>query len=170
TVLDIAVRLIHMRPDQKNLDAKFDLAKIPLDDRATYALMGSGETKGVFQLESSGMQQLFKDLRADCFEDIVAAVALYRPGPLGAGMVTNFVNRKHGREAIAKMHPLVDDLLKPTYGVVVYQEQVMQIAQALAGYSLGGADLLRRAMGKKKPEEMQKQRSIFLEGANKMGV
>jgi DNA polymerase III subunit alpha len=150
--------------------APFNLATLPLDDKATFALLASGDTKGVFQLESSGMQQLFKDLRADCFEDIIAAVALYRPGPLGAGMVANFVNRKHGREAIAKMHPLVDELLVPTYGVVVYQEQVMQIAQALAGYSLGGADLLRRAMGKKKPEEMAKQKSVFLEGAKKKGV
>jgi DNA polymerase III subunit alpha len=167
TVLDIAVRLINARPD---CQSRFDLSTIPMDDNPTFALLASGETKGVFQLESSGMQQLFKDLRADCFEDIVAAVALYRPGPLGAGMVTNFVNRKHGREAIAKMHPLVDELLAPTYGVVVYQEQVMQIAQALAGYSLGGADLLRRAMGKKKPEEMAKQKSIFVEGAKKNGV
>jgi DNA polymerase-3 subunit alpha len=169
TVLDIAQRLINARPDH-GAKRQFDLSKIALDDKGTYALLASGETKGVFQLESSGMQQLFKDLRADCFEDIVAAVALYRPGPLGAGMVTNFVNRKHGREAIAKMHPLVDELLKPTYGVVVYQEQVMQVAQALAGYSLGGADLLRRAMGKKKPEEMAKQKSIFLEGAKGKGV
>ncbi|HEX7601605.1 MAG TPA: DNA polymerase III subunit alpha, partial [Polyangiaceae bacterium] len=165
TVLDIAQRLINARPDLQRAGTVFDLSKIPLDDKATYTLLGSGETKGVFQLESSGMQQLFKDLRADCFEDIVAAVALYRPGPLGAGMVKNFVDRKHGREAIAKMHPLVDELLVPTYGVIVYQEQVMQIAQALAGYSLGGADLLRRAMGKKKPEEMAKQKSVFLEGA-----
>jgi DNA polymerase-3 subunit alpha len=174
TVLDIAVRLIHARPDRKRSDPgegkRFDLSTIPLDDKPTYALLASGETKGVFQLESSGMQQLFKDLKADVFEDIIAAVALYRPGPLGAGMVTNFVNRKHGREAIAKMHPLVDELLAPTYGVVVYQEQVMQIAQALAGYSLGGADLLRRAMGKKKPEEMAKQKSVFVEGARTKGV
>ena len=170
TVLDIAQRLINQRPDLKRKGTPFDLTKITLDDKATYALLASGETKGVFQLESSGMQQLFKDLKANCFEDIVAAVALYRPGPLEAGMVGNFVNRKHGREAIAKMHPLIDHLLAPTYGVVVYQEQVMQIAQFLAGYSLGGADLLRRAMGKKKPEEMAKQRSIFLEGAEKLGV
>ncbi len=170
TVLDIAQRLINERPDLKREGRTFDLATVPLDDKPTYVLLGSGETKGVFQLESSGMQQLFKDLRADNFEDIVAAVALYRPGPLGAGMVGNFVNRKHGREAIAKMHPLVDHLLVPTYGVVVYQEQVMQVAQELAGYSLGGADLLRRAMGKKKPEEMAKQKSIFVEGALKKGV
>jgi DNA polymerase-3 subunit alpha len=170
TVLDIAVRLINARPDVQAAGNKLDLASIPLDDKATFALLASGETKGVFQLESSGMQQLFKDLRADCFEDIVAAVALYRPGPLGSGMVADFVARKHGRQPIAKMHELVDHLLEPTYGVIVYQEQVMQIAQALAGYTLGGADLLRRAMGKKKPEEMAKQKSIFIEGAKKKGV
>ncbi|WP_394850293.1 DNA polymerase III subunit alpha [Pendulispora brunnea] len=170
TVIDIATRLINGRPDIKREGRKFDISTIPLDDKPTYALMGSGETKGVFQLESSGMQQLFKDLKADSFEDIVAAVALYRPGPLGTGMVQDFVNRKHGRAPIAKMHDLVDELLVPTYGVIVYQEQVMQIAQALAGYSLGGADLLRRAMGKKKPEEMAKQKGIFVEGALKKGV
>jgi DNA polymerase-3 subunit alpha len=170
TVLDIAQRLIRARPDQAKKELPFDLATIPLDDKPTYVLLGSGETKGVFQLESSGMQQLFKDLRADSFEDIVAAVALYRPGPLGTGMVQDFVNRKHGRAPIAKMHDLVDELLVPTYGVIVYQEQVMQIAQKLAGYSLGGADLLRRAMGKKKPEEMAKQKGIFVEGSLKNGV
>src|SRR5215471_18823292 len=170
TVLDIAVRLINARPDFLRAGKKFELEKIPLDDKPTYQLLGSGETKGVFQLESSGMQQLFKDLKADCFEDIVAAVALYRPGPLGSGMVTDFVSCKHGRQPIKKMHPLVDHILLPTYGVVVYQEQAMQIAQALAGYSLGGADLLRRAMGKKKPEEMAKQKSIFVEGAVQNGV
>lgn len=169
TVIDIAVRLIHARPDQQGKD-KFDIDKVPLDDKAAYQLMASGETKGVFQLESSGMQQLFKDLHPDCFEDIVAAVALYRPGPLGTGMVKDFVDCKHGRKPIAKMHDKVDHILEPTYGVIVYQEQVMQIAQALAGYSLGGADLLRRAMGKKKPEEMAKQKGIFLEGAKSIGV
>src|SRR6202034_1104181 len=146
TVLDIAQRLTNGRPGNGET-TRFDPGVIPMDDKPTFALLGSGETKGVFQLESSGMQQLFKDLKADCFEDIVAAVALYRTGPLGSGMVTNFVNRKHKREAIKKMHPKVDHLLAATYGVIVYQEQVMQIAQALAGYSLGGADLLRRAMG-----------------------
>jgi DNA polymerase III subunit alpha len=169
TVIDIAVRLIRARPDQKD-KPKFDIDKVPLDDAASYQLMASGETKGVFQLESSGMQQLFKDLVPSNFEDVVAAVALYRPGPLGSGMVKDFVDCKHGRKPIAKMHDNVDHLLEPTYGVIVYQEQVMQIAQALAGYSLGGADLLRRAMGKKKPEEMAKQKSIFLEGAKSVGV
>ena len=170
TVIDIAQRLINARPDFANVGRKLDVGTIPLDDKATYTLLGSGETKGVFQLESSGMQQLFKDLRADNFEDIVAAVALYRPGPLGSGMVADFVNRKHGRAKVESLHPKVDALLVPTYGVIVYQEQVMQIAQALAGYTLGGADLLRRAMGKKKPEEMAKQKSIFVEGSLKNGV
>ncbi len=116
------------------------------------------------------MQQLFKDLKADCFEDIVAAVALYRPGPLGSGMVADFVNRKHGKAKVESLHPMVDAILVPTYGVIVYQEQVMQVAQALAGYTLGGADILRRAMGKKKPEEMAKQKGIFVEGAVNKGV
>src|SRR4029077_15219046 len=110
---DIAVRLVNQRPDLRAAGKTFDLATIPMDDKPTFQLLGSGETKGVFQLESSGMQQLFKDLRADCFEDIVAAVALYRPGPLGTGMVTNFVNCKHGRAPITKMHPLVDYILEP---------------------------------------------------------
>jgi DNA polymerase-3 subunit alpha len=175
TVLDIATQIISDRLRRESADGerngeRFDLAKIPLDDKATYALLASGETKGVFQLESSGMQQLFKDLRADVFEDIVAAVALYRPGPLGSGMVKDFVDRKHGRAKVESLHALVDSILVPTYGVIVYQEQVMQIARALAGYTLGGADLLRRAMGKKKPEEMAKQKGIFLEGAKKNGV
>ena len=172
TVVDIAQTLIRARPDhvERAQADRFDISKILLDDRPSYQLMASGETKGVFQLESTGMQQLFKDLHPDNFEDIVAAVALYRPGPLGTGMVKDFVDCKHGRKPIAKMHDKVDHLLAPTYGVIVYQEQVMQIAQALAGYSLGGADLLRRAMGKKKPEEMQKQKSIFIDGAKSIGV
>jgi DNA polymerase-3 subunit alpha len=172
TVIDIAQMRIHARPDQQGKEGadKFDINKITLEDKPSYQLMSSGETKGVFQLESSGMQQLFKDLQPDAFEDIVAAVALYRPGPLGTGMVKDFVDCKHGRKPIAKMHDKVDHLLVPTYGVIVYQEQVMQIAQALAGYSLGGADLLRRAMGKKKPEEMAKQKGIFVEGSIKNGV
>jgi DNA polymerase-3 subunit alpha len=170
TVLDIAERLILARPDHATGARTFELAMVPLDDAATYQLLQSGETTGVFQLESSGMQQLFKDLKPTTFEDIVAAVALYRPGPLGTGMVKDFVNCKHGRKPIEKMHPLVDELLMPTYGVIVYQEQVMQIAQKLAGYSLGGADLLRRAMGKKKPEEMAKQKATFVGGSEKNGV
>jgi DNA polymerase-3 subunit alpha len=169
TVVDIAVQLVNGRPDFQG-KSPFDPAAVPLDDRETYELLSSGETIGVFQLESSGMQKLFQDLKPTRFEDIVAAVALYRPGPLETGMVKDFVECKHGRQPIKKMHPLIDELLEPTYGVIVYQEQVMQIAQLLAGYTLGGADLLRRAMGKKKPEEMAKQKSIFVEGAVKNGV
>jgi DNA polymerase III subunit alpha len=182
TVLDIAVRLVGARPGRveggveggaSGLDGstgRLDLAAIPMDDPATYKLLASGETKGVFQLESDGMQKLFKDLRPDVFEDIIAAVALYRPGPMGAGMHEDFVRRKHGLAPIASLHPAIDDLVAPTYGVIVYQEQVMQIAQKLAGYTLGGADLLRRAMGKKKPEEMAKQKSVFVAGATANGV
>jgi DNA polymerase III subunit alpha len=169
TVIDIAVRLINQRPDLQG-KPRFDASAVPLDDAVTYALLQSGDTTGVFQLESSGMQQLFKDLKPDAFEDIVAAVALYRPGPLGTGMVKDFVDCKHKRKPIEKMHDLVDELLAPTYGVIVYQEQVMQIAQRLAGYSLGGADLLRRAMGKKKPEEMAKQKATFVDGSVQNGV
>ncbi|NUO48892.1 MAG: DNA polymerase III subunit alpha, partial [Polyangiaceae bacterium] len=170
TVIDIAERLVNARPDVAQTGTKFEVNKVPLDDKVTYALLQSGETTGVFQLESSGMQQIIKDLRPDAFEDIVAAVALYRPGPLGTGMVKDFVDCKHGRKPIQKMHALVDDTLVPTYGVIVYQEQVMQIAQKLAGYTLGGADLLRRAMGKKKPEEMAKQKAVFVEGSINNGV
>jgi DNA polymerase III subunit alpha len=169
TVIDIAERLVNQRPDMIG-GGKLVMSQMALDDPRTFALLQSGDTTGVFQLESSGMQQLFKDLKPTTFEDIVAAVALYRPGPLGTGMVKDFVDCKHGRKPIAKMHDKVDELLKPTYGVIVYQEQVMQIAQRLAGYTLGGADLLRRAMGKKKPEEMAKQKSTFIEGSIQQGV
>ncbi len=168
TVIDIAQKLVNARPDRKN--NPLDLGKMPLEDKATYQLVSSGETTGVFQLESSGMQQLLKRLQPDTFEDIVAVVALYRPGPLGTGMIDDFILSKHGKKPVRKLHPLVDDVLKPTYGVPVYQEQVMQIAQHLAGYTLGGADMLRRAMGKKKAEEMQKQEQAFIEGALSKGV
>jgi DNA polymerase-3 subunit alpha len=168
TVIDIAQKLVNARPDRKN--NPLDLGKMGLDDKPTYQLISSGETTGVFQLESSGMQQLLKRLQPDTFEDIVAVVALYRPGPLGTGMIDDFILSKHGKKPIRKLHPLVDDVLAPTYGVPVYQEQVMQIAQHLAGYTLGGADMLRRAMGKKKAEEMQKQEATFIEGALAKGV
>jgi len=140
-----------------------------MDDDATYALLQSGETTNVFQLESSGMQSLFKQLRPDRFDDIVAAVALYRPGPMGAQMDKDFVHRKHGRQQVEYPHPSLEGILRETRGVIVYQEQVMQIAQEMAGYSLGGADLLRRAMGKKKASEMDKQKAIFIEGATGRG-
>ena len=184
TVLDFAVGMIRRRPDEIARVAKggseFLLEDIPPDGkdtdpakatlaRETYELRQSGETTGVFQLESSGMQKLFKDLRPDCFEDIVAAVALYRPGPLGTGMVEDFVNRKIGKAKVAYPHDSLKDILKDTYGVIVYQEQVMMIARKMGGYSLGGADLLRRAMGKKKAEEMATHKKIFVEGAVKLG-
>jgi DNA polymerase III subunit alpha len=169
TVLDIAVNLVRGRPDQKK-KGLFDITAISLEDKETYTFLQTGDCIGVFQVESSGMQELFRKIRPDCFEDVVAAVALFRPGPLETGMVDDFVECKHGRQPIKKMHALIDDLLKPTYGVIVYQEQVMQIAQMLAGYSLGGADMLRRAMGKKKPEEMAKQKSTFVDGAVGKGV
>ncbi|MBA6412738.1 DNA polymerase III subunit alpha [Parahaliea sp. F7430] len=152
-----------------------DITQLPLDDAASFQLLQSAETTAVFQLESRGMKDLIKRLRPDSFEDIIALVALFRPGPLQSGMVDNFINRKHGREAISYpdaqyQHEWLEPILKPTYGIILYQEQVMQIAQELAGYTLGGADMLRRAMGKKKPEEMAKQRSIFAEGAASKGV
>ncbi|HVW30669.1 MAG TPA: DNA polymerase III subunit alpha [Polyangiaceae bacterium] len=168
TVIDIAEKLVNARPDRK--DKPLDVNRISLEDRHTYALISSGDTTGVFQLESSGMQQLLRGLKPDCFEDIIAAVALYRPGPLGTGMIDDFIGGKHGKKAIRKLHDLVDPVLAPTYGVPVYQEQVMQIAQYLSGYTLGGADLLRRAMGKKKAEEMAKQQATFVAGAEKNGV
>jgi DNA polymerase-3 subunit alpha len=131
----------------------------------TFDLLKRYQTTAVFQLESSGMKDLIRRLQPDCFEDIVALVALFRPGPLQSGMVDDFIDRKHGRARIEYPHPALATILKPTYGVILYQEQVMQIAQVLAGYSLGGADLLRRAMGKKDAEKMAKQRDGFVKGA-----
>lgn len=151
-------------------DRPIDIAKIPLNDPGTYNLLKRGDTTAVFQLESGGLKKLIRRMRPDCFEDIVALVALYRPGPLQSGMVDDFIERKQGRAKVEYPHPDLAPILKPTYGVIVYQEQVMQIAQVLAGYTLGGADLLRRAMGKKIAEEMAKQRSVFVEGATKRGV
>ncbi len=148
---------------------------IPLDDKACFDNLKAAKTTAVFQLESRGMKELITRLLPDCFEDIVALVALFRPGPLQSGMVDNFINRKHGREEVSYpdaqyQHESLKPILEPTYGIILYQEQVMQIAQVLSGYSLGGADLLRRAMGKKKPEEMAKQRATFEQGARDNGI
>jgi DNA polymerase-3 subunit alpha len=143
---------------------------LPLDDAKVYKLLASGQTIGVFQLESTGFQELLKKLRPDCFEDIVAAVALYRPGPLQTGMVDDFIDCKHRRKQVKYPHPLLEPILKPTYGVFAYQEQVMQAAQVMAKYSLGGADLLRRAMGKKKADVMAKERQKFVDGAQGNGI
>ena len=174
TIIDWAVKMINTVRDTDG-QAPLDIMQIPLDDQPSFTLLKSAKTTAVFQLESSGMKDLIERLQPDCFEDIVALVALFRPGPLQSGMVDNFINRKHGREELsfpdAKwQHEWLKPILQPTYGIILYQEQVMQIAQELAGYTLGGADMLRRAMGKKKPEEMAKQRTIFEEGAKSKGV
>jgi DNA polymerase-3 subunit alpha len=151
-------------------ETPIDINTIPLDDASTFGMLCRGETTAVFQLESRGMKELIKRLQPSCFEDIVALVALFRPGPLQSGMVDDFIDRKHGRAVVRYPHPLLEPILDNTYGVILYQEQVMQIAQVLALYTLGGADLLRRAMGKKKPEEMAKQREIFMAGARDNGI
>ena len=169
TIIDWAVKDINHR-NQAIAESLVDISTILLNDRKSFELLKNTNTTAVFQLESRGMKDLIKRLQPDCFEEIVALVALFRPGPLQSGMVDDFVDRKHGRAAVDYPHPALEPILKPTYGVILYQEQVMQIAQVLAGYTLGGADLLRRAMGKKKPEEMAKQRTIFVEGAKARGV
>ncbi|MEM7981250.1 DNA polymerase III subunit alpha [Morganella morganii] len=174
TIIDWALGMINPRNEKKG-NPPVDIAAIPLDDQKSFDMLQRSETTAVFQLESRGMKDLIKRLRPDSFEDMIALVALFRPGPLQSGMVDNFIDRKHGREAISYpdvewQHESLQPVLEPTYGIILYQEQVMQIAQVLAGYTLGGADMLRRAMGKKKPEEMAKQRSVFEEGAVKNGI
>jgi len=169
TVIDWAVQTIKKR-QIKPEDADLDISKLSLVDAKTFALLCDVNTSAVFQLESRGMKDLIRRLHPDCFEDIIALVALFRPGPLQSGMVDDFINRKLGRAVIEYPHPDLEPILKPTYGVILYQEQVMQIAQVLAGYTLGAADMLRRAMGKKKPEEMAQQRKFFTEGSVARGV
>jgi DNA polymerase III subunit alpha len=166
TIIDWALDAIRQLPGNDPVD----LDSIPLDDPATFKLLQAYQTTAVFQLESGGMKDLIHRLQPDSFEDIIALVALYRPGPLQSGMVDDFIDRKHGRARVEYPHPDLEPILKPTYGVILYQEQVMQIAQVLANYTLGGADLLRRAMGKKKAEEMAQQREIFVNGALARGV
>ena len=174
TILQWAIEMA----DEKLVKAgkqPIDISAIDLEDKASFKLLLASQTTAVFQLESSGMKSLIDKLKPDCFEDIIALVALFRPGPLQSGMVDNFIERKHGREEISYpdatwQHEDLKPVLEPTYGIILYQEQVMQIAQVLAGYSLGGADMLRRAMGKKKPEEMAKQRAGFEQGAIDRGV
>jgi DNA polymerase-3 subunit alpha len=150
--------------------AKGATKKLPEDIKKTHKLLENGDLEGIFQLESQGMKQIVKDLKPSGIEDISSILALYRPGPLDAGLIPIFINRKHGREAITYEHPLLEKILNETYGVLVYQEQIMKMAQDLAGYSLGEADLLRRAMGKKKASEMQKHQQIFIDGSTKNGV
>src|SRR3990167_8307581 len=153
----------------KNHQIKIDIDHIPLDDKKTFDLICAGKTSGVFQLESEGLKDVLTRLKPEKFEDIIAVNALYRPGPLGSGMVDDFIERKHGRQKIHYLFDELEPILKETYGVIVYQEQVMKISSAIAGYSLGQADILRRAMGKKKAEVMAEQKKIFLEGAAKQG-
>ncbi|MFT5083224.1 MAG: DNA polymerase-3 subunit alpha [Lentisphaeria bacterium] len=174
TIIDWAIKMIDVQRAVAG-DQPLDITLIPLDDPKTFSLLKRAETTAVFQLESRGMKDLIKRLQPDSLEEMIALVALFRPGPLQSGMVDDFINRKHGRAKVAYpdanyQHQSLKPILEPTYGVIVYQEQVMQIAQVLAGYTLGGADMLRRAMGKKKPEEMAKQREVFQEGARKQGV
>jgi len=166
TVIENTLNIINR---DKNLDEQFLLDDISLDDDKTFSLLRNQQTNGVFQLESRGLKDIIKRLKPDKFDDLVALVALYRPGPLQSGMVDDFIDRKNGAN-VQYLHPLIEDVLKPTYGVILYQEQVMKIAQVLAGYSLGAADILRRAMGKKKFDEMKQQREIFVKGAIKNDV
>ena len=167
TIIDWAVKAINVRRAAAG-ETPLDIATLPLDDPAPYELLKKAQTVAVFQLESSGMQRMLKDAKPDRFEDIIALVALYRPGPMD--LIPSFVARKHGREEVEYPDPRVEPILQETYGIMVYQEQVMQMAQIVGGYSLGGADLLRRAMGKKKVEEMAKERAKFREGAAKDGL
>ena len=166
--LSIVKDTIRIIADRNGTTELIDIDKIPLDDPATYVLFQKGETIGIFQFESSGMQKYLRELEPTNIEDLIAMNALYRPGPMN--YIPMFINRKHGREPIEYPHPWLEEILKPTYGIMVYQEQIMQAAQIMAGYSLGSADMLRRAMGKKKAEEMEKHRQIFVEGATKKGV
>jgi DNA polymerase-3 subunit alpha len=165
TMIDKTVDLI-----AKSTGETVDPDGLPEVDPGTFALLARGDLEGIFQLESSGMRQIVRDLKPSSLEDISSILALYRPGPLDAGLIPKFINRKHGREAIDVAHEKLEPILKETYGIMVYQEQIMKIAQDLAGYSLGEADLLRRAMGKKKKSEMEKHQSIFVKGASERGV
>jgi len=164
SVIDGAVRFIHARRDKD-----FDIGKIPMDDKKTYELLASGKALGVFQLDSEGMRELLRRLKPTTFEDISACIALYRPGPMGSGMLDMFVERKHGKK-VRYEHKLMEPILKDTYGCMVYQEQVMEMSKSLAGFSGGDADVLRKAMGKKDPEEMEKYRKQFVGGAKKKDI
>ena len=165
TIIHNALKMI-----EKRTGTKLDINNIPLDDKLTFDLLQRGDTDGVFQLESSGMKKLVKDLKPSVFEDLGALVALFRPGPLGSGMVQDFVERKHGRQKIEYAHPLLEPILKDTYGTIVYQEQIMQIFQTLADYSLGQADNVRRMMGKKQIEKMAEQKGLFIERSAAHGM
>jgi DNA polymerase III subunit alpha len=171
TIIDRALKSINLNRIKQG-EESIQAAQIPEGDSKTYELLKSGSTTSIFQLESFGMRRWIKELQPDCLDDLVALLALYRPGPLESGMVKDFIDRRHQKNSspIDYFHPILEPILKATYGVILYQEQVMQIARVMAGYSLGGADLLRRAMGKKDAKEMEQQRSIFLEGAAKQNI
>ncbi|MBT8061387.1 MAG: DNA polymerase III subunit alpha [Xanthomonadales bacterium] len=169
TIIDWAMQTVNRLRKNKG-ESPLILEELPLDDEATFRLLCACSTSAVFQLESRGMKDLIRRLQPDTFDEIVALVALFRPGPLESGMVGDYIDRKHGRSMVSYPHPKLETILQPTYGVILYQEQVMQIAQELAGYTLGDADILRRAMGKKKPSEMAKQRLIFVQGAVERGL
>ncbi len=168
TIIDRALIAVNEKRTA-NGEESIALDSLPIDDKKTFDLLKACSTTAVFQLESRGMKDLIKRLQPDCFDEVVALVALFRPGPLQSGMVDDFIDRKHGRQEVNYMHPCLEPVLKATYGVILYQEQVMQAAQVLSGYTLGGADLLRRAMGKKNAKEMAKQRGFFVDGAEKNG-
>lgn len=167
---DIDPEMLPSDIERKAQEAFLTCKKLPEDVSKTYKLLAKGDLEGIFQLESSGMLDVVKKLKPSCLEDISSILALYRPGPLDAGLIPQFIDRKHGRELVEYDHPLLEPILKETYGTLCFQEQIMRVAQDLAGYSLGQADLLRRAMGKKKADEMQKQRETFIDGATKNGV
>src|SRR3989338_2505435 len=165
TVVEETVKIV-----KRTRGVVLDWATVPLDDAATYKMLGSAESTGVFQLESSGMRDLLRKLKPDRLSDLVALLALFRPGPIGSGMLDDFIKRRHGQVKSAYDHPLLEPILKETYGIIVYQEQVMRIVSTVAGFSLAKADLLRRAMGKKDHEVMEQARAQFLEGAEKTGL
>ncbi|MBU3737204.1 MAG: DNA polymerase III subunit alpha, partial [Methylobacterium sp.] len=167
TILDMALESVNAQRAQKG-EPPLAFETLPLDDAPTFDLLKAANTTAVFQLESRGMKDMLKQAKPDCFEDVIALVALYRPGPMD--LIPDFCRRKHGLQKVEYPHPATAPILKETYGIMVYQEQVMQIAQVVAGYSLGGADMLRRAMGKKKPEEMAQQRAVFVAGAQNNGT
>jgi DNA polymerase-3 subunit alpha len=167
TVIDRAVKSINA---SKKIDNPLNLDNIPLDDPKVFELLSSGKTMAIFQLESTGMRALIKSLKPSKFEEITALLALYRPGPLNSGMHTTFVERKHGKSSVEYPHILLEPVLSETYGVIVYQEQVMEAARVLAGYTMGQADILRRVMGKKKIEEMEEQREIFVKGCEEKSI
>ena len=165
TVIGDTIKLV-----QENRNIKIDIDTIPFDDEKVCIMLSQGDTAGVFQLESSGMTALVKDLKPECFADLIPLVALYRPGPLGSGMVADFINGRHGKKEVTYVHPLLEPILKETFGVILYQEQVMQIASTMAGFSLGQADMLRRAMGKKKLDVLNAQRETFMQGASQRSI